>query len=151
MLRLPVVALVFVLSAPAFAAAEGGAGTVTAAVAVAAKAAAATTPAPLPVWALRSERRPAALPVLYGTYAAVQALDIVSTRKALAAGGVERNPMMRGGAGPAIAVKAAAGLSTIYFTERAWKKNRVGAIVLMAALNGATTAIAVHNLHVARR
>jgi hypothetical protein len=91
------------------------------------------------------------LSALYGTYGTLQALDVVSTRRALAAGARERNPMMKGGNMTAmIAVKAAAGASTIFFTERLWKKNRVGAIIVMAALNGASAAIVAHNQRNAR-
>jgi hypothetical protein len=59
--------------------------------------------------------------------------------------------MRSGNTAAAIGIKAATGAATIYFAERAWKKNRVGAIVLMAALNGATAAIAARNAHNARR
>jgi hypothetical protein len=105
-----------------------------------------------PVWALdRRERRPAALPVLYASYAGLQAMDVYSTQKALSAGATEANPVMRSGAAAQIAIKAAAGAATIYFSERAWKKNRAGAIVLMAVLNGATAAIAARNAQHARR
>ncbi len=105
------------------------------------------------VWrAAPPPRRPALLPVLYGTYATLQALDAASTKKALAASAYEANPVLKSGSmGAMLAVKAAGGAATIYFAERAWKKNRVGAIVLMAALNGATAAIAVHNMQNARR
>jgi hypothetical protein len=107
----------------------------------------------LPRWAMdRPQGRPAVLPALYGTYVALQGLDFYSTRKALAAGAHEANPVMRGGHGATmLAVKAAAGVGTIYFAERAWKKNKAGAIVLMAVLNGATAMIAAHNLQNARR
>jgi hypothetical protein len=112
------------------------------------------TPA-LPAWAVDrpADRRPAMLSVLYGSYAGLQALDVVSTKRALAASAVETNPLLKsGGNARMLAIKAAAGAGTIFFTERAWKKNRVGAIVLMAALNGATAAIVARNMqHAARR
>jgi hypothetical protein len=105
------------------------------------------------LWSLsQTPRRPMALTALYGTYGTLQALDVVTTRRALSAGARERNPAMKdGNMGAMIAVKAAAGLSTIYFTERLWKKNRVGAVIVMAALNGATAAIVAHNQRNARR
>ena len=104
------------------------------------------------LWPLsQTPRRPLALAALYGTYGTLQALDVVTTRRALAAGARERNPVMQGGSmGTMVAVKAAAGLSTIYFTERLWKKNRVGAVIVMAALNGATAAIVARNQRNAR-
>ena len=104
-------------------------------------------------WMLpQAPRRPIALSALYGTYGTLQALDVVTTRRALGAGAREINPMMKGGTMAAmIAVKTVAGASTIYFTERLWKKNRVGAVIVMAALNGATAAIVARNHGNARR
>jgi hypothetical protein len=111
--------------------------------------AAVSTGAAMPEWAAdRPDKRPATLPVLYGGYAALQVLDVVSSRHALAAGATEVNPLLKqGGGARTIAIKAAAGAGTIFFAERAWKKNKVGAIVMMAALNGATAAIVARNAH----
>jgi hypothetical protein len=119
----------------------------------AAAAAAKETTLTVPSWAAdRPAARPMLLPALYGGYAALQALDIYSTKKALAAGSRETNPAMRSGnTMTMVAVKAAAGAGTIYFAERAWKKNKPGAIALMVALNGATALIASRNLHNANR
>jgi uncharacterized membrane protein len=105
------------------------------------------------LWTLsQSPHRPVAVGVLYGTYATLQALDVVSTRKAIGAGAHELNPVMNGGnVGAMLAVKAAVGVSTIYFTEKLWKKNRAGAIAVMVALNGAQAAIVAHNASYARR
>ena len=94
-----------------------------------------------------TQARPLALPILYGTYGILQGMDLVSTRKALAAGAHETNPSMHG-VGTMLAVKAATGAATIYFAERAWKKNRIGGIALMAVLNGATAAVVAHNMKV---
>lgn len=117
-----------------------------------ARAAKSTEPS-VDLWSLsQTRRRPIALTALYGTYGTLQALDVVTTKRALSAGAYERNPIMKDGNMAAmIAVKAAAGVSTIYFTERLWKKNRVGAVIVMAALNGATAAIVAHNQRNARR
>ena len=100
------------------------------------------------------EKRPAALPAMYGTLAALHAFDIYSTRRALGANATEANPLMKGAsknAGAMLAVKALSMAGTIYFTERAWKKNRKGAVILMAVINGATMAIAANNVRNARR
>ena len=135
-------------TATAARAADGDTGAATAMPIAAAVARAAKSTAPAAdLWTLsRAPRRPVALSALYGTYGALQALDVVSTRRALAAGARERNPLMNGGnMTTMIAVKAAAGASTIYFTERLWKKNRVGAVIVMAALNGASAAIVARN------
>lgn len=117
-----------------------------------ARTAKATEPA-LASWAvLDSQKRPATLTTLYGSYAALQVLDVVSTRRALAAGAHEINPLMRSNSlAGVIGVKAAAGGATIYFAERMWKKNRVGAIAVMAVLNGASAIIVARNQQHARR
>jgi hypothetical protein len=111
--------------------------------------AAAAAADPLPAWAVdRPQQRPAALQVLYGSYAALQVADIVSTRRALAAGATEANPLMKsaaGSSGAMLAVKAASAAGTIYLAERTWKKHRTGAIVLMAILNGVSAAVVAHN------
>src|SRR4051812_44302252 len=92
------------------------------------------------LWTLSQQpKRPSMLPVLYASYATLQVLDVVSTRKAIGSGAREANPVMRSGqVGTMLAAKAAAGASTMYFSEKLWKKNRIGAVVMMAALNGAT-------------
>lgn len=105
-------------------------------------------------WMLdRSERRPAALPLMYVTLGALQGLDVYSTRRAIAAGANEANPLMQkaaGHSGAMLAVKALSTAGTIYFVERAWKKNRKGAVVTMAIINGAMAAIAANNMRNAR-
>jgi len=100
----------------------------------------------------QAPKRPVTLTALYGTYVTIQALDVVSTHRAIANGAQERNALMRGGSvGTMIAVKAASGAATIFFAERMWKKNRVGAVIVMAALNGASAAIVARNQRNARR
>jgi len=98
-------------------------------------------------------RRPVALPILYSSLGALQALDVYSTRRALNAGGREVNPLMASAAarsGTMLAVKAISTATSIYFTERAWRKNRKGAVVLMALINGVTAAVVARNLRNAR-
>lgn len=102
----------------------------------------------------RTERRPAALPAMYAALGALNALDVYSTRRAVAAGAQEANPLMKKAAGSSatmMAVKALSTASTIYFTERAWKKNRKGAIIMMALVNGTMAAITARNLRNARQ
>jgi hypothetical protein len=105
-------------------------------------------------WMLdRPEVRPAALPALYATLGALQAFDVYSTRRALSVGAREANPLMRapvGNSGAMLAVKALSTAGTIFFTERAWKKNRKGALILMAAINGVHVAMVARNLSHAR-
>jgi hypothetical protein len=98
-------------------------------------------------------KRPVLLPVLYVTLGAVQAWDVYSTSAALNAGAREGNPLVSPVAsnrGAMLGVKLVTAGSTIFFVERLWRKNRVAAIVMMAAINGATAAVAVHNMRNAR-
>jgi hypothetical protein len=99
------------------------------------------------LWTLsQTPKRPALLPVLYGTYAGLQVMDIVSTRKAISAGAVEANPLMKkGGMAGTVAIKAASGIGMVFVSEKMWKKHRVGAIALMAAMNGVSAAVVSHN------
>lgn len=111
--------------------------------------------APAERWQMDTpQARPAALPLLYASLGALQVADVLSTNRALAGGATEANPVMRdaaGNTGAALAIKALSTAGTIYFAERAWKKNRKGAIVLMVAINAVTAAVAAHNLRVASR
>ena len=94
-------------------------------------------------------RRPAALVPLYAGFATLQALDYTSTRRALSSGaGVEANPIMRSivrNRAAFAAVKVAASAGVILAGEKMWKKNRVAAVILVAAMNGAVAAIVAHN------
>jgi hypothetical protein len=111
-------------------------------------------PASLERWQVDTPpARPAAMPVMYATLGALNALDVYSTRQALGANAREANPVMRAPSSRTAAMVAAKALSmagTIYFAERAWKKNRAGAIVLMAAINGVTAAVTARNFRNAR-
>jgi hypothetical protein len=111
-----------------------------------------------PLTTVRGERaidRPASaasdrgvLVPLYISFASLQMLDAHSTIRAVRAGGVERNPLMQGLADkPAalVALKAGVAVSTIALADRVRGRSRVGAIVLMAALNSAYATIVAHN------
>jgi hypothetical protein len=98
-------------------------------------------------------KRPAALPALYVTLGAMQAMDIYSTSAALKAGAHEANPTAApfvGNSGSMIGLKVATMAGTIFFAERMRKSNKVGAIVMMVAINGATAAVAMHNMQNAK-
>jgi hypothetical protein len=109
--------------------------------------------APLPPLAGRASAgpaagRPSALVALYVSYAGLQALDAVTTLRALHAGASEQNPLVRRAAdhpGALLGVKAGVAVGTIYLTERLWKRNRAAAVALMAVLNGAYLAIVANN------
>jgi Domain of unknown function (DUF5658) len=100
--------------------------------------------APTPI-----QHRPSALIPLYASFATLQALDYASTTRALESGrGTEANPVMRSivKSPPAfIAVKAAATAGVIVAGEMMWKKNRVAAVIFVAAANGAVAAIVARN------
>lgn len=94
-------------------------------------------------------QRPAILPALYVTLGAMQGWDIYSTRAALQAGAREANPAataFAGNAGSLLGLKAASTVGTIYLAERMWKKNRVGAVVMLVAINSATAAVSMRNM-----
>jgi hypothetical protein len=98
-------------------------------------------------------KRPAALPVLYVSLGALQVLDIYSTNSALQVGAREANPAaspFAGSTGAMIGLKTATTASSIFFAERLWKKNKAGAIIMMAAVNGAAAAVSIHNLRNAK-
>lgn len=98
---------------------------------------------------VQQARRPAILPLLYATLGATQAWDVYSTQTALEAGAREANPATAAfgtSTGALIGLKAATMAGTIVFAERMWKKNRVAAIVMLVAVNGATAAVAMHNM-----
>jgi hypothetical protein len=109
---------------------------------------------PLERWQIDArEARPAALPILYASLGALQVADVYSTRHAIGANAYEANPIVRSTskhAGAMLAVKALSTAGTIYFAERAWKKNRAGAVVLVAVINGLTAAVTARNLRNAR-
>jgi hypothetical protein len=99
------------------------------------------------------QRRPAALLPLYGSLVALQGLDIHSTRGAIDSGGREANPMMRpfvSNSAAFIAVKAGATAGVIWASERMWKKNRKGALILAGVVNAAMVAIVANNYRVNR-
>ena len=90
---------------------------------------------------------------LYVSFAALQVLDAHSTRRALAVGGVEANPVIRSVAGSTaalVAVKAGVTASTILLSEKVRTKSRTGAILLMAALNSTYATVVAHNYRVVR-
>ncbi len=90
---------------------------------------------------------------MYGSFAALQVMDAISTNKALAAGGVEANPAMSGvvkNKNAFMAVKVGAAVATAFFAEKLAKNHPRKATILMAVLNVAYAGIVVHNYRVAR-
>jgi hypothetical protein len=115
---------------------------------------AAARPAPAVAAPDHRTTRPAMLPALYASYGALQAWDACSTSAAVRNGAREANPVtvrLAGSPAKMIALKAATTAGTFFFVERIWKQNRTAAVVVMAVINGATTAIAMNNMRNARR
>ena len=91
---------------------------------------------------------------MYVSFAALQIMDGISTRKALSSGAREANPMMSGIAGNSaalFAVKAGTAAATTFFAERLARKHPRAATIMMAVLNTTYAAIVAHNYRVARQ
>ena len=99
-------------------------------------------------------KRPAALLPLYGSLAALQGLDIHSTRRGMASGKTrEANPLMGGvvdNGAAFIAVKAAATLGAVWCAEKLWKKHPKRAVAFAVVLNAAMAAVVAHNYRLAK-
>lgn len=117
--------------------------------------AAATTPEPSApeAWMVDRSTRPtsSAVKALFGSYLALQALDVYSTTAALKAGAHEANPIMDTNPAQAMGIKALMGLTTYYTVHKMAKKNRKGAIVTMVILNGVTAAVVANNVKNSRQ
>lgn len=90
---------------------------------------------------------------LYATTALLQALDAQSTFKALNAGAVESNSLVKPFAAnrPAfIALKAGMATAFIYAGHNLSKGHKIAAMIALGAVNSLYAAIAVNNYHVAR-
>ena len=90
---------------------------------------------------------------LYASFAGLQMLDAHSTMRALENGGAERNPLhgdLAQQPAALFALKAGVTASTILLTEKLRPKHRVGAIVLMAALDSFYAMVVVHNYRATR-
>jgi hypothetical protein len=107
-----------------------------------------------PVQARETLTRPTLLPVLYASYAGLQAYDIYSTRQALSRGAQEANPLMQGSVknnSTMIALKASVTAGTILAAERMWKNNnKVGAIAVLVASNSVAAIVAARNARTLR-
>jgi Domain of unknown function (DUF5658) len=97
--------------------------------------------------------RPAVFVPLYVSFAALQVLDITSTRHALAGGGVEGNPTMGGIVGSPVAMtalKVGATAGIVLLSEKVRKRNPVAAVVMMVTLNSAYAMVVSRNYAIAR-
>jgi hypothetical protein len=108
----------------------------------------APSPAVAAAWAKEAESRgpsSTALKALYGSYGALQTLDMVSTIQARNQGAREANPIMAGGYGQATATKVIMAAATLAAVRAIEKKNRKAAFVTMIALNAATAVVVANN------
>ena len=99
--------------------------------------------------------RPAALPALYVSYAALQVFDAYSTKQAMAQGAREANPLMQqvvGNQSAFLAVKASATVGTILAAEHLLrnKHNKKAAIAVLVASNAVAAVVAARNASVLR-
>lgn len=88
---------------------------------------------------------------LYATTVVVQGLDAQSTFKALDAGAMESNSLVKSFASnrPAfIALKVAMATAFVYAGHDLSKRHKIGAIITLGLVNSVYTAIALHNYHV---
>jgi hypothetical protein len=102
----------------------------------------------------RPVSRPAVLPILYGSFAALQVYDVYSTRQALAQGAHETNPAMQGIVGNPVAftaVKVATAIIPMLIAERMWKTHRLAAILTMVVANSGMAMVAANNARVLRQ
>jgi hypothetical protein len=95
-----------------------------------------------------------ALTLLQVSFLGLQAMDVVSTVRALNTGHTEGNPLMRGLSSSPLAitgVKAGAAASTLLLARHVARKNRTAGVVLLAAVNTALSIVVVRNLRAAAR
>ena len=93
-------------------------------------------------------QRPKALMPLYVSFAALQGLDMYTTRRALDRGAQEANPLMRGAVGrdaTMIAMKAGGSAVAIWATERLWKKKRGKMAIASAVVLNVVSGLVVMN------
>ena len=102
-------------------------------------------------WAKEAGGSSGLVKTLLVTYGAVQGLDMASTMKARNRGAVEANPLMQGGYGKGLAVKAALGAVSVFAVRAIEKKSRKAAVITMIAMNVGTAAVVANNLRNARR
>ena len=101
-----------------------------------------------------ARQRPPALLPMYGSFVALQGLDIHSTRRGMSSGRTrESNPVMgsvvNNGAA-FVAVKAGVTAGAIWATEKLWKKHPKRAVVFAVLLNATMAAVVTHNYRIAK-
>jgi uncharacterized protein DUF5658 len=98
-------------------------------------------------------KRPAALAGLYVSLAGLQVYDAMSTARGMKQGAREANPLMQGAVNNSAmfwSIKAATTALPMVMAERMWKRNKVGAVVMMAVANSVAATVAANNARVLR-
>jgi len=98
-------------------------------------------------------KRPAALGGLYASLAGLQVYDVMSTARGMKQGAREANPLMQGAVNNSAmfwSLKAATTALPIVMAEKMWKRNKVGAVVMMAVANSVAVTVAANNARVLR-
>jgi hypothetical protein len=98
-------------------------------------------------------KRPAALTGLYASLAGLQVFDVVSTARGMKQGAREANPLMQGAVSNSAmfwSIKAATTALPMIMAEKMWKRNKVGAIVMMTVANSVAATVAANNARVLR-
>lgn len=95
-----------------------------------------------------------AIAAMYGGFVTLQGLDAHSTLRALDAGLVEGNPLMRWATDHPVglvSMKAGATVATLLVAEKIRKKHPKRALIFMAAINAAYAFVVSHNYRAAGR
>jgi len=98
-------------------------------------------------------KRPGALAGLYVSLAGLQVYDAMSTARGLKQGAREANPMMQGAVNNSAmfwSIKAATTAVPMMMAEKMWKRNKVGAVAMMAVANSVAAIVAANNAKVLR-
>ena len=107
-----------------------------------------------PAWFRRPSPMRGSMTAMYLAYGTLQVLDVHSTLRAVGAGAVEANPLVRPIVStPAglISLKAASALGTVYLVERLRKRNPTAAFAFAVGVNSLYTIAVVHNYRVGTR
>lgn len=104
-------------------------------------------------WAQEARERSSSKPLtaLFGSYAALQGLDMYSTVVARNRGANEVNPIMQGSYAKGAAVKAALSTVAIAGVRMMAKKNKKAAVMTMIALNVVNAAVVMKNFNNAKQ
>jgi Domain of unknown function (DUF5658) len=96
-------------------------------------------------------KRPGTLAGLYVSLAGLQVYDAMSTARGMKQGAREANPLMQGAVNNQAmfwGLKAATTALPMIMAEKMWKKNKVGAVAMMAVANSVAAIVAANNARV---